>query len=57
MKKYDREFKEQAVKKVLDGQTVASVARELGVAEGVLHNWKKQKLEVGGQTCNIAIIF
>lgn len=44
MRKYDQEFKEQAVKKIFDGQSVASVARELGVAEGVLHNWKKAKL-------------
>ena len=44
MRKYDNEFKQQAVKKILDGQSVASVSRELGVAEGVLHNWKKAKL-------------
>ncbi len=47
MKKYDLEFKQQAVKKILDGQSVASVSRELGVAEGVLHNWKKTKIESG----------
>ena len=40
MRKYANEFKQQAVKKILDGQSVASVARKLGVAEGVLHNWK-----------------
>ena len=45
MRKYDNEFKQQAVKKILDGQSVASVSRELGVAEGVLHNWKKAKME------------
>jgi transposase len=45
MRKYDNEFKQMAVKKILDGQSVASVSRELGVAEGVLHNWKKLKLE------------
>jgi transposase len=44
MKKYDNEFKAQAVKKILDGQSVASVSRELGVAEGILHNWRKAKL-------------
>jgi len=44
MRKYDDEFKQQAVKKILAGQSVASVSRELGVAEGVLHNWKKAKL-------------
>jgi transposase-like protein len=45
MRKYDNEFKQMAVKKILDGQSVASVSRELGVAEGVLHNWKKLKME------------
>ena len=44
MKKYDEEFKQNAVKKILDGQSVASVARELGVTEGVLHKWKRFRL-------------
>jgi transposase-like protein len=44
MKKYDDEFKQNAVKKVLDGQSVASVARELGVTEGVPHKWKRARL-------------
>ena len=47
MKKYDDEFKQQAVKKIFDGQTVASLARELGVSEGVLHKWKQSKIEAG----------
>ena len=41
MRKYDDEFKQNAVKKILDGQSVASVSRELGVAESLLHKWKK----------------
>ncbi len=45
MRKYDDEFKQNAVKKTLDGQSVASVSRELGVAESLLHKWKKSKLE------------
>ncbi len=44
MKKYDDEFKQNAVKKILDGQSVASVARELGITEGVLHKWKRVRL-------------
>jgi transposase-like protein len=31
MRKYDEEFKREAVKKILDGQSVASLSRELGV--------------------------
>jgi len=45
MRKYDDEFKHLAVRKILDGQSVASLSRELGVAEGILHKWKKSKLE------------
>jgi transposase-like protein len=42
MRKYDDEFKREAVKKIHNGQSVASVARGLGVAESLLHNWKRQ---------------
>ena len=45
MGKYDQEFKQQAVKKILDGQSVASLSRELGVAESLLHKWKRHKFE------------
>lgn len=47
MRKYDEEFKQQAVKKILDGQSVASLSRELGVGESQLHKWKKLKIESG----------
>lgn len=43
MRKYGEEFKAEAVKKIFEGQSVASVARELGVGETLLHNWKKRK--------------
>ena len=46
-RKYDDEFKRQAIKKVFDGQSVASVSRELGVGEGLLHKWKRASLENG----------
>lgn len=45
MRKYDDEYKQQALKKVFDGQSVAAVARELGISEGLLHNWKKARFE------------
>jgi transposase-like protein len=50
MRKYDDEFKQSAVKKILDGQSVVSASRELGVSEGVLHKWRKErvKVEFGG---------
>ena len=49
MKKYDAEFKQNAVKKIFDGQSVASLARELGVGENLLHKWKKARLETGSE--------
>ena len=45
MRKYDDEFKQQTVRKILDGQSVASVSRELGVAESLLHKWKRAKID------------
>lgn len=45
MKKYDDEYKRQAVRKIIEGQTVASVSRELGVSENQLHAWKKRSFE------------
>ncbi len=45
MRKYDDEFKQNAVRKILDGQSAASVSRELGVAESLLHKWKRIKID------------
>ncbi len=44
MRKDDGEFKQHAVRKIHDGQSVASLARELGVAESLLHKWKQAKI-------------
>jgi len=38
---YTTEFKELAVKRVKDGQTVGAVAKELGLVEQTLRNWVK----------------
>ncbi len=49
MKKYDKDFKKEAVKKYLDGQSVASISREIGVNESLMHKWKKEILSVNGE--------
>lgn len=49
MRKYDKEFKKQAVKKYLEGQSVASISREIGVNENLIHKWKKDILSVEGE--------
>ncbi len=46
-KKYDDEFKRNAVRKVLDGQSVRSVSQELGVNESLIHKWKRAALTKG----------
>jgi transposase len=45
MKKYDRAFKREAISKINDGQSVASLARALGVSEVLLYKWKKEAVE------------
>jgi len=45
--KYDDEFKRQTVQKVLDGQSVRSVSRELGVTESQIHKWRRAVLNNG----------
>jgi transposase-like protein len=50
MRKYDEEFKREAVRKIHDGQSVASVARELGCAESLPHYWKRQAVEMSSDS-------
>jgi transposase-like protein len=40
-RKYDDEFKRQALQMVRDGQPVRSVAQALGISENMLHQWKR----------------
>jgi transposase-like protein len=47
MRKYDDEFKREVVRKVFNGQSVASVSREVGVNESLIHKWKRAALENG----------
>ena len=50
IRKYDDEFKRNAVRKVLDGQSVRSVSQELGVNESQIHKWKRAALKGGEGT-------
>jgi len=45
-RRYDREFKEGAVRLVIEGgQTLAGTAKDLGITENMLGRWKKEYLE------------
>jgi len=49
-KKYDREFKDGAVRLVTEqGLTVPKVARDLGIAENMLYRWVKQANDQGSE--------
>jgi transposase-like protein len=45
-RKYDEEFKQQALMMIRNGQSVRSVAEALGISENILHHSRKI---VGGQ--------
>jgi transposase len=49
MRKYDKEFKQQTIKKYLDGHSVASISREIGVNENTIHKWKTEILQKDGE--------
>ena len=44
---YTLEFKQEAVRLVESGQSIAAAARSLGVVEQTLYNWVKAKREGG----------
>jgi transposase len=47
-RKFDQEFKMEAVRLVMEGgETVASVARDLGIHENLLRRWKQHYCEDG----------
>ncbi len=47
MRKYDDEFRRNALRKVFDGQSVRSVSQELGINESLIHKWRRAALENG----------
>jgi len=45
-KSFDKEFKISAVKMVLEGkESLSSIARDLGIADNTLQNWKKKYIQ------------
>ena len=42
-RKYDEQFKLNAVRLVENGQAARSVAQSLGISEGLLHKWKSAR--------------
>ena len=46
-RRFTREFKITAVRRVMEGEDVAAVARDLDIHFGVLWRWKKRVVEKG----------
>ena len=45
-RQYTKEFKTEAVRLIVEvGRRISEVARELGIAENLLHHWKKKSEE------------
>jgi transposase len=42
-RKYDEQFRQNALKMIENGQSVRSVALALGIGENLLHKWKKAR--------------
>ena len=56
-KRFDKEFKISAVKMVLEGsQSLSSVARDLGIADNTLQNWKKKYLQENNKTTEEPVV-
>jgi transposase len=51
-RKYDEQFKKDAVQMIENGQSVRTVAEGLGVAENLLHKWKR---EIGSQRSEVEV--
>jgi transposase len=56
-KRFDKEFKISAVKMVLEGnQSLSSVARDLGIADNTLQNWKKKYMQENNKTNDDTVV-
>lgn len=42
MKRYDKEFKKEVIRKYMGGASMAGLSRETGVTEQTLHKWKNE---------------
>lgn len=52
LRKYDDQFKQEALRQVTNGQSVASVARSLGISEALLYQWRHRSKDQVDSTAN-----
>jgi transposase len=54
-RKYDADFKSEALRQVSNGRSIPDVAKSLGIAENLLYNWRShQKSQMGTPDMNTA---
>jgi transposase len=54
-RKFDQEFKTEALRMVAEGQSACAVARSLNVSQKLIYRWKEQqKNQVGNEKLNRA---
>ena len=51
-RKYDDQFRQEALRQVANGQSVASVARSLGIGEALLYQWRHRSKDQVDSTVN-----
>lgn len=51
-RKYDDQFRQEALRQVANGQSVVSVARSLGISEALLYQWRHRSKEAEGPCGN-----
>lgn len=56
-RKYDAQFKEEALKQVENGQGVSPVAQALGISEALLYQWRKRRAgSSSGDTSEVELL-
>jgi transposase len=48
-RKFDKEFKAEALRMVSEGQSSSSVARSLNISEKLLYRWKNEQKNLAGE--------
>ncbi len=54
-RKYDREFKQEALSMLKNGKGAKEVAELLGVSEQVLYNWKSKELGLSASESSLEL--
>ena len=54
-RKFDAQFKQEALKQVENGRSVSTVAQGLGISEALLYQWRKRSSQISSPNQNSEI--